>query len=75
MLHACVQRFDVTKNLKKIYKILETKQALSAYMHFGLVVKRDRLRLVWRVCTGISVVKLTVQSLLLNRVSILFSKI
>ena len=27
MLHACVQKFDVTKNLKKFYKILETKQA------------------------------------------------
>jgi hypothetical protein len=27
MLHACVQRFDVTENLKKICKILETKQA------------------------------------------------
>ena len=29
MLHACVQRFDVTKNLKKFYKILVTKQAHS----------------------------------------------
>ena len=27
MFYACVQRFDVTKNLKKICKILETKQA------------------------------------------------
>ena len=26
MLHAYVQRFDVTKNLEKFYKILETKQ-------------------------------------------------
>ena len=29
MLHACVQRFDVTGNLKKFCKILKTKQALS----------------------------------------------
>ena len=29
MLHACVQRFDVTKNLEKFCKILGTKQALS----------------------------------------------
>ena len=28
MLHAYVQRFDVTRNLKKFYKILGTKQAL-----------------------------------------------
>ena len=27
MLHACVQRFDVTGNLEKFYKILGTKQA------------------------------------------------
>ena len=27
MLHACVQRFDVTENLKKICKILGTKHA------------------------------------------------
>ena len=27
MLHACVQRFDVTRNFEKICKILETKQA------------------------------------------------
>ena len=30
MLHACVQRFDVTRNLEKFCKILRTKQALSA---------------------------------------------
>ena len=29
MLHACVQKFDVTRNLEKFYKILETKQPLS----------------------------------------------
>ena len=29
MLHACVQRFDVTGNLEKFYKILATKQALG----------------------------------------------
>ena len=29
MLHTCVQRFDVTKNLKKFYKILGTKQPLE----------------------------------------------
>ena len=29
MLHACVQRFNVTENLEKFCKILETKQALS----------------------------------------------
>ena len=28
MLHACVQRFDMTGNLEKFCKILETKQAL-----------------------------------------------
>ena len=28
MLHAYIQKFDVTKNLKKFYKILGTKQAL-----------------------------------------------
>jgi hypothetical protein len=28
MLHTCVQRFDVTENLEKFCKILETKQAL-----------------------------------------------
>ena len=27
MLHACVQRYDVTENLKKFYKNLETKQS------------------------------------------------
>ena len=27
MLYACVQRFDVTKNLEKFYKILGTKLA------------------------------------------------
>ena len=31
MLHACVQRFDVTKNLEKFCKILETKQAPSKH--------------------------------------------
>ena len=30
MLRACVQRFDVTENLKKFYKILGTKQALCS---------------------------------------------
>jgi hypothetical protein len=30
MLHVCVQRFDVTENLKKFCKILGTKQALTA---------------------------------------------
>ena len=29
MLHTYVQRFDVTRNLKKIYKILGTKQGPS----------------------------------------------
>ena len=29
MLHACVQRFDVTKNLEKFYKILGTKHYLD----------------------------------------------
>ena len=29
MLHVCVQRFDVTKNLENFYKILGTKQALG----------------------------------------------
>ena len=28
MLHACVQRFDVTENIEKFYKILGTKHAL-----------------------------------------------
>ena len=31
MLHTCVQRFDVTKNLEKFCKILETKQATSQH--------------------------------------------
>ena len=31
MLHACVQRFDVTGNLEKFCKILETKQALNSH--------------------------------------------
>ena len=30
MIHACVQRFDVTENLEKFCKILETKQALNS---------------------------------------------
>ena len=29
MLYACIQRFDVTKNLEKFYKILGTKHAPS----------------------------------------------
>ena len=29
MLHAYVQKFNVIKNLKKIYKILKTKQTLK----------------------------------------------
>ena len=37
MLHACVQRFDVTENLEKFCKISRTKQALSQESHyFGL---------------------------------------
>ena len=36
MLHTCVQRFDVTENLEKFYKILGTKQA-----HSMRVKKRD----------------------------------
>ena len=32
MLHAYVQRFDVTENLEKFYKILGTKQAHSTYL-------------------------------------------
>ena len=37
MLHACVQRFDVTENLEKFCKILGTKQALDheAFSMFG----------------------------------------
>ena len=31
MLHACVQRFDVTGNLEKFCKILGTKEALALY--------------------------------------------
>ena len=31
MFHACVQRFDVTGNLEKFYKILGTKQTLNAF--------------------------------------------
>ena len=39
MLHACVQRFDVTKNFEKICKILGTKQALSlcTFLEFMIV--------------------------------------
>ena len=33
MLHACVQRFDVTGNLEKFCKILGTQQALSLDHH------------------------------------------
>ena len=29
MLHSCIQRFDMTKNLKKFYKILGTKPSFS----------------------------------------------
>ena len=29
MLHPCIQRFNMTGNLKKIYKIFGTKQALA----------------------------------------------
>jgi predicted DNA-binding WGR domain protein len=36
MLHACVQRFDVTENLEKFYKILGTKQAL--YRKYGRIL-------------------------------------
>ena len=37
MLHACVQRFDVTENLEKFCKILETKQARC--LDDGLLVR------------------------------------
>ena len=30
MLYACVQRFNVTRNLEKFCKILKTKQTLDA---------------------------------------------
>ena len=35
MLHACVQRFDVTGNLKKFCKILRTKHALDRHVGKG----------------------------------------
>ena len=41
MLHACVQRFDVTGNLEKFCKILGTKQALSVKVlgcHIGCYI-------------------------------------
>ena len=31
MLHTCVQRFDVTENFEKFYKILRTKQTPASY--------------------------------------------
>ena len=31
MLHACVQRFDVTENLEKFCNILGTKQAQGSF--------------------------------------------
>ena len=31
MLHACIQRFDMTKNLEKFCKILETKKHPSRF--------------------------------------------
>ena len=34
MLHACVQRFDVTKNFEKFCKILGTKQALGNFVNW-----------------------------------------
>jgi hypothetical protein len=37
MLHACVQRFDVTENLEKFCKILGTKHA-PCLDELGLVV-------------------------------------
>jgi hypothetical protein len=40
MLHACVQRFDVTRNLEKIYKILGTKQALSTNLADFLIMDK-----------------------------------
>ena len=40
MLHACVQRFDVTGNLEKFYKILGTKHHLSPQVD-------DKHELLW----------------------------
>ena len=40
MLHACVQRFDVTENLEKFCKILGTKLALGTscwIMHVNFI--------------------------------------
>ena len=34
MLHTCVQKFNVTSNLEKFYKILKTKQALNIGLDF-----------------------------------------
>ena len=44
MLHACVQRFDVTGNLEKFCKILGTKQALNR-------IKGDYLLQILRILT------------------------
>jgi hypothetical protein len=37
MVHACVQRFDVTGNLEKFYKILGTKQATVLYSYVNIL--------------------------------------
>ena len=34
MLHACVQRFDVTENLENFCKILGTKHYLNSVVHY-----------------------------------------
>jgi len=59
MLHARVQRFDVMENLKKIYKILGTKPALSygpmlrpalTAPHLSIASQSTRERSVSRLC-------------------------
>ena len=46
MLHACVQRFDVTGNLEKFYKILRTKQALNS-VHTFFISQINSVRTYW----------------------------
>jgi hypothetical protein len=48
MLHVCVQKFDVTGNLKKIYKILKTKQAQAESLEKGQGKGIDRSTSVQR---------------------------
>jgi hypothetical protein len=48
MLHACVQKFDVTENLEKFYKILGTKQGLSFHVSVvNCLARLGKIVVVW----------------------------